>query len=138
MERLLKYRITLAATGLLMAPLGYIVRFSKGTFPDWFTNGFGNFAYESLWILLGLALWPRVRPRTMAIGVCLATCLIEFQQALQYPPLVALRATLPGRLVLGNTFSWDDFPTYFLGSALGYALAGAIQRWTLGPRQLGH
>jgi Protein of unknown function (DUF2809) len=135
MERLLKYRITLGVTGLLMAPLGYIIRFSRGVFPDWFTNGFGNFAYESLWILLGLALFPRVRPQRMAIGVCLATGLVEFQQALQYPLLVALRATLPGRLVLGSTFSWDDFPTYFLGSALGYALAWGIRRWALGPPQ---
>jgi hypothetical protein len=30
-----------------------------------------------------------------------------------------MRATLPGRLVLGSTFHWPDLPAYVLGVALG-------------------
>jgi hypothetical protein len=34
--------------------------------------------------------------------------------------LQAMRATLPGRLVLGNTFVWSDFLYYVLGCVIGW------------------
>ncbi|MEG4148899.1 DUF2809 domain-containing protein [Microcoleus sp. Pol12B5] len=34
------------------------------------------------------------------------------------PFLQAMRATLPGRLILGNHFSWSNFFSYFVGTFL--------------------
>jgi hypothetical protein len=33
-----------------------------------------------------------------------------------------MRSTFIGRCVLGTTFGWDDFPPYFIGAAVGWAM----------------
>jgi hypothetical protein len=104
---------------IVIVPLGYIIRFShadQGGFGDFF----GSVAYEIFWILLIVFLWPQFSVLKVAIAVCLATCAIEFLQLWTPSWLQAIRATLPGRLVLGNTFLWSDFPPYFVGSFLGW------------------
>lgn len=83
-------------------------------------SALGSIAYEMFWIALGLACCPKNSPLKMSIGVFLLTCALEFLQLWQPPLLQTLRTTLLGRLVLGNTFSWSDFPAYSIGSFLGY------------------
>lgn len=118
-----KYRLRLLLAMGVAVPLGYSVRFATGITPEWFNNAVGNIAYESFWIFLVLAIWPKLRPPAVAIAVCLATCALEFLQLSQDPLLIAARRTIVGRLILGTTFTWVDFPTYFLGSAIGGWLA---------------
>ncbi|NJN15431.1 MAG: DUF2809 domain-containing protein [Oscillochloris sp.] len=54
-----------------------------------------------------------------AWGICIA---IEVSQLIHLPWLEALRATLPGRLVLGAGFLWSDILCYGVGAALGLLL----------------
>ena len=61
-------------------------------------------------------------PRKAAALAFLLTCALEFLQMWQAPWLVALRRTLPGRLILGTHFSWPDFPPYALGGLLSWLL----------------
>jgi hypothetical protein len=103
----------------IIVPLGYGVRFS-GWEPAWWPDFLGSLAYEIFWVLLVVLLVPRISLRGAAVGVCLATCGIEFLQLWHHPLLEAARRTLPGRLVLGNSFTWSDFPAYFVGSGLGW------------------
>jgi glycopeptide antibiotics resistance protein len=119
-HRFFKYRVALLIGMIILIPVGYTVRFSQITGLGWFVDMFGSIAYEIFWIFLVAFLYPKASPLWTAIGVCLATCMIEFLQLVQTPFLQALRATLPGRLVLGNTFLWSDFISYFLGSFLGW------------------
>jgi hypothetical protein len=114
-----KYRVGLIISLAIVVPLGYWVRFSA-PLPGWLNDALGSVFYEIFWILLVLLLYPAAFPRYAAIGVCLATCGLEFLQLWQPPWLQAIRATLPGRLVLGNTFAWSDFPAYFSGSFAGW------------------
>ena len=102
-----------------IVPLGYWVRFSQLGSP-WISDALGSVAYEIFWILLGVFLFPLASPAKVAITVGLATSAIEFLQLWQPPFLQMLRATVPGRLVLGNTFSWTDFPAYLTGSLAGW------------------
>ena len=44
---------------------------------------------------------------------------VEFSQLYHAPWIEALRATLPGRLILGSTFNWPDLPAYAIAIALG-------------------
>ena len=118
----LKYRIALLASMIIIVPLGYFVRFSKGLNPPWLHDVLGSIAYEIFWILFFAFLLPKISPLRIAIGVCIATCAIEFLQLWKPPFLQAARSTLPGRLVLGNSFTWADFPVYFIGSFLGWLL----------------
>ncbi|MBA3923948.1 MAG: DUF2809 domain-containing protein [Nostocaceae cyanobacterium] len=47
-------------------------------------------------------------------------CLVELTQAWQTPFLDLLRSHLLGKLLLGTAFDWREFPTYALGSAIGW------------------
>ncbi|HEY9807477.1 MAG TPA: DUF2809 domain-containing protein [Candidatus Obscuribacterales bacterium] len=131
----LKYRIALSLSLLAIAPLGYWVRFS-GFGPAWFHDGAGSVAYEIFWIFLAAFFLPTAAPSKIAVGVCLATCGLEFLQLWQPPWLQALRATLPGRLVLGNTFTWSDFFSYFIGSFGGWVGLRSLRYWLRATAQI--
>jgi Protein of unknown function (DUF2809) len=123
-----RYRWILLLHVLLLPPIGYSVRFAA-TVPEWFRNIWGNVAYEMLWIFVVLSLFPKLLPRGVALGVCLVTFGLEFLQLSNHPVLVMARSTLPGRLVLGNGFTWEDFPLYVLGSAIGWWWASRVRLW---------
>jgi Protein of unknown function (DUF2809) len=123
----LRHRLLFLINILTIVPLGYIVRFGH-ILPEFISDAGGSIAYEIFWILSIVTIFPRANIRITVISVCLATCSIEFLQLYQPPWLQAIRATLPGRLVLGTTFSWQDFPPYFVGCALGLLLVGYLDR----------
>lgn len=120
----MSYRISLLIGILIVVPLGYVVRFADNTY---WSSTFGSIAYTIFWILLVQLLAPKASPKWTAIGVLLATCAIEFLQLWQPPLLQTMRATLPGRLILGNTFLWDDFPPYFVGCLLGWMIVKLLR-----------
>ncbi|MEM9928155.1 MAG: DUF2809 domain-containing protein [Cyanobacteria bacterium P01_D01_bin.50] len=128
-KRLLKYRIALLVSIIIIIPLGYIVRFSQGLNPAWLHDALGSVAYEIFWVLSFAFLLPKVSPLRIARAVCIATCAIEFLQLWKPPFLQAARSTLPGRLVLGNSFTWTDFPVYFVGSFLGWLCLRFIKNY---------
>jgi glycopeptide antibiotics resistance protein len=123
-----KYRTILTINAILIIPIGYAVRFSPAL-PEWFRNLFGNVAYETLLILLLLLIVPKMKPIAAAISICLFSFIIEFSQLSQNPILVAARSNLLGRLILGNRFTWEDFPLYRLGSLVGWAWVLQLRRW---------
>ncbi|MBD2092286.1 DUF2809 domain-containing protein [Microcoleus sp. FACHB-1515] len=133
-QQLWQFRVALLVSIGVVVPLGYWVRFTPAGEWGWLSDALGSVAYEVFWILLILLCWPRGSIAKAAIAVCLATCAIEFLQLWQAPFLQAvrwlrrLRATRPGCLILGNTFSWADFPAYALGSWVGYGWAKTLQR----------
>jgi Protein of unknown function (DUF2809) len=114
-----RIRLIFLANILAIVPLGYIIRFSH-SLPEYFHDAGGSIAYQTFWILLVLFIYPPANRRLTAIWVCVGSCAIEFLQLYQPPWLQAIRATLPGRLVLGTSFAWSDFPAYFIGSYLGW------------------
>jgi Protein of unknown function (DUF2809) len=122
------YRVSLLLSILVIIPLGYFVRFSSNTY---WSSTFGAIAYQMLWITLVQLIVPKASPKWTAIGVFIFACAIEFLQLWQSPWLQAIRATLPGRLLLGNTFLWDDFPPYFLGCFLGWIAIKLLRAWRL-------
>lgn len=124
----MNYQVVLAINAILIIPIGYAVRFSP-TLPEWFRNLFGNVAYETLLILLLLLIVPKMKPIAAAISVCLFSFIIEFSQRSHDPILVAARSNLLGRLILGNGFTWEDFPLYVLGSLVGWAWVLQLRRW---------
>lgn len=63
------------------------------------------------------------------MGVFVATCAVEVLQLWKAPFLEAMRATLLGRLILGNTFNWVDFPAYILGSSVGFGWTVFLNRF---------
>jgi hypothetical protein len=113
------YRFLMFGTAIALIPLGYFIRF-YGSGSEWLNDALGSIIYEMFWSALGLGIWPKIPPLRMAVAVGLSTCVLEFLQLWHPPLLQTLRATLPGRLILGTSFSWFDFPAYLGGSILGY------------------
>ena len=128
---MIQYRSILALSAVLVVPFGYSTRFSS-LLPEWFRNVAGNIAYETLLILLLLLVFPKVKPIAAAITVCLISFGLEFLQLSQNPILVAARSNFLGRLILGSSFDWGDFPLYVLGSLIGWVYAARVKRSVYG------
>jgi hypothetical protein len=85
-----------------------------------FAAKYGGDALWALMVFVGLgALLPRVSTVMLALLALGFAWSVEFSQIYHAPWIDALRATLPGRLILGSVFNWPDLPAYALGIALG-------------------
>jgi hypothetical protein len=94
--------------------------------PQWLSNNGGD-ALWALMVFVGLGfLLPRASTLLVALLALTFAWGVEFSQLYHAPWLDAIRATIPGRLVLGNTFNWPDLPAYALGVGLG-----AFAEWCL-------
>lgn len=69
------------------------------------------------WWLLAL-LWPGARASTLAAAAFAFASAVEASQQLHFGWLDALRATTPGRLLLGQGFQWADVVAYAVGTAI--------------------
>lgn len=77
---------------------------------------YGGDALWALMVFVGFGfLLPRASTSVLALMTLTFSWGIEFSQLYHAPWIDALRATLPGRLVLGSTFNWPDLPAYALG-----------------------
>ena len=131
-------RLTVGGLIPLVIALGLACKYYRGMGSE-FINHYGpaSVAYVVLLMLVVFLVLPREEwIGRIAIGVCLGTCLLEFLQLWHPPFLQAIRATRVGQLAVGSTFSWWDFPAYFVGCLLGVPLLRGICRYT-GPRAQG-
>lgn len=105
----------------LVLPLGYWLRFTP-YLPEWLRDASGGAAYVMLCAFCAGAGWPAAAAWRLAGGALAFTCLVEVSQLWHADWLDAVRRTLPGRLVLGSTFAWGDFPPYVAGALVAWAL----------------
>lgn len=107
---------------VLVTAIGYALKFYRGPGQEWVNNwGPASIAYEMILMLTVFLFTPKRRSvLPIAVGVCLLTCVLEFMQLWKPPWLEALRSTMLGRALLGNTFSWWDLPAYPIGCVIGY------------------
>lgn len=91
-----------------------------------------SYAGDALWaltlfLLLGV-VWPRAATRTRAATALAVSFAVEASQLSHAPWPDAIRATLPGRLVLGVGFLWSDLACYGVGVIVGAAIDVAARR----------
>ena len=100
-----------------------------------FPSLFGKYPGDVLWALMVFLLWGIFRPALSPSGLAayaLVTCYLdEFSQIYQAPWINAIRATTPGHLVLGSTFSWRDILSYTVGVAIGFVGEKLVRRLLL-------
>jgi hypothetical protein len=108
---------------LVVTPLGFATKLYSGPGAAWVGNYGGGLVYVIFWILVVLAIAPRLPPGRVAVGVLFVTCGLEVLQLWRPPLLEAIRSTYLGRALVGSTFSWWDFPHYVAGCAAGVGLA---------------
>ncbi len=105
---------------VLLVPIGFATKFYPGPANDWVSDSLGGVLYVMFWILLAMAIHPRARIGVVALAVLAATSVLEVLQLWHPVWLAPIRATFLGHAVLGNTFSWLDFPYYVIGALAGY------------------
>lgn len=95
-------------------------------------NGLGAVLYEVAGMAFVLLVWPRARVLAVAVAVFVGTSTIELAQLSDAGWLVDIRATTPGRLLLGGNGGFDraDFLLYGLGCGLGYGACRLVQRYS--------
>jgi hypothetical protein len=112
-------RVSYAYVMLLVIGAGLFMRSRFCPAPPIFEK-YGGDALWALVVFLGLGfLFPRAATFTLAISALTISWGVEFFQLYRTPWLDALRATLPGKLILGSTFNLPDLPVYAFGIAAG-------------------
>lgn len=111
----------------LLVPLGFATKTYAGPGADLVRGYLGGVLYVVFWVYAVLLARPKWRTGRVAAGVLAATCIVEILQLWHPPPLEALRGTSLGAVLLGETFSWGDFPCYLAGALLAVALSSALR-----------
>jgi hypothetical protein len=112
-------RIVYALLVIAVVAAGLLWRSGIIPLPGWLSNNGG----DALWALMVFVGFGFLFPRASTLAVALVALTfawgVEFSQLYYAPWIDAIRATIPGRLVLGTTFNWPDLPAYAVGIALG-------------------
>jgi hypothetical protein len=112
---------------IFVAISGFAAKLYSGPGQSWVNNwGPASVAYVLSFMLLVFLVVPRQSAMTpIAAGICLMTCALELLQLWHPSWLQWLRSTWIGGSFFGTTFSWWDFPAYFVGCTLGWV----VLRW---------
>lgn len=107
-----------------LVPSGLLTKYYRGYGEEWVNHSLGGVLYVIFWVLFFSLLFPRVSHWKIALYVFLATSAVELLQLWHPPWLEAIRANPIGVTLLGNSFTWLDFPHYLVGSLLaGFLLS---------------
>lgn len=106
---------------------GFWLRFDAPVSPG-VRDAAGAITYVLFFILAFGTVIPKTSSQVIATTVLLLTCCLEFLQLWHPVWLEASRRTVPGRLLLGTTFDWTDFPPYFIGAALGWVSLRVLRK----------
>ena len=126
-------RFWTAISLVVIVPLGFYSKFYAGPAAAWVNNSLGGVFYEVFWCLLISLSLDTARPGVVAAFVLIVTCCLEFLQLWHPPFLALLRSTFIGRTILGTSFTWSDFPYYFLGCGIGWLWMRQLQLTFAGP-----
>ena len=118
---------------ILIIPFGFYIKLYSGAGHEWMNNKLGGVLYEIFWCLVFYILLPKSKPAKIAIWVLIITCALEFVQLLDNSLLEIIRSDFIGQTIIGNSFTWSDFPYYFIGSVLGYLILKNLEKYKLLP-----
>ena len=112
-------RVLYALLALAVIATGLLWRSGLIPLPPALSN-YGGDALWALMVFLGIGfLLPKSSTAKIALLALAFAWSVEFSQLYRAPWIDAIRATIPGKLVLGNTFHWIDLIAYALGIGLG-------------------
>jgi hypothetical protein len=112
-------RALYALLAISVVAAGLLWRSGLIPLPQWLSN-YGGDALWALMVFVGFGfLLTRSSTLTLALLALGVAWGVEFTQLYHAPWIDAVRATTPGRLVLGHTFAWPDLLAYAVGITLG-------------------
>lgn len=100
----------------IVTPLGLLCELYRGFNMRWFQDYGVGVMYEIFWCLAVFFFKPRKQSISkITLVVFVITCCVEVSQLWHPWFLQQIRSTFLGNALLGNTFTWWDFPHYLLG-----------------------
>lgn len=121
-------RIKLIVILGILIPLGFYTKIYAGPGSMWVHNSLGGVFYVMFWCFVVALFHPRFPAWRNASLVTGITCLLEFTQLWKAGWLEYLRGYYLGRILLGHSFQWLDFPYYLIGGAAGFLLLKTIMK----------
>ncbi|PMB31409.1 hypothetical protein CEN47_11485 [Fischerella thermalis CCMEE 5319] len=113
---------------LIVTGMGFLFKYYTGFAQKWFNDYGAAVFYEIFWCLFAfLFLRSSKAIIQIPLWVLIITCILEFLQLWHPPFLEQFRANLVGKLLLGTTFAWWDFPHYVVGCFLGWLWLRKLQ-----------
>jgi len=119
-------RAALVACAAVTTALGLGSRALGSVLPRFVAEYAGDALYATLVFFLLAFVVPRWRGAILAGAAFAFSCMVEASQCSDAAWLKAIRARKLGRLVLGTTFVWSDFPCYAAGALLAFGLDRAL------------
>jgi len=121
-------RVAYAAALVLVVAAGLGSRVFGRDLPAFVAAYAGDTLYATMvFVLFGIAA-PRWSTARVGVAALATSCAIEVSQLYHAPWIDAIRATLPGALVLGYGFLWSDLACYVAGVALGVGAETLMRR----------
>lgn len=114
---------------IIIIPIGFYSKLYAGLGNEWVDNKLGGVFYEIFWCLVLYTIFLKVKPFKIAVWVFVITCILEFAQLLNNGFLDLIRSNFIGQAIIGNSFSWSDFPYYVIGSVLGYLFLRIVEKF---------
>src|SRR5215469_3205303 len=102
---------------LITIPIGLAVRYAPLHLPWFLYKYLGSFLWAVALYWFIATLFPKLRPKTLAIISTAAALVVEFSRLTPQPTIDAFRLTLPGQILLGRYFSLKNIATYLLAIA---------------------
>lgn len=116
-----KQRLLIIISIIIVVPLGLYSKYYQGLGSEWVNNYGAAIWYEVFWCLFAFYFFYQEKFISLIpIYVFILTCFIEILQLWNLPLLALIRSHVLGKLLLGKTFSWWDFPHYVLGCLLAW------------------
>ncbi|MFH1278602.1 MAG: DUF2809 domain-containing protein [Candidatus Eisenbacteria bacterium] len=113
---------------LLVTAVGFGCKFYGGPAAGWVRNSLAGAFYEIFWCLSIFLVRRRPSPAKIALSVFAVTTALEFLQLVRHPALEPIRANFVGQALVGNQFTWADFPYYVAGCFAGWVWMKKLKR----------
>jgi hypothetical protein len=130
-------RAVYATALLVVIAAGLGSRVFGRTLPAFVATYAGDTLYATMMFVALGVLAPRATTARLAAAAFAICCAIEASQLYHAPWIDAIRATLPGALVLGSGFLWSDLACYGVGVALGAGIETGLPRRVASSRSPG-
>ncbi|WP_116788138.1 DUF2809 domain-containing protein [Flavobacterium psychrotrophum] len=122
MKQINRFSLVYFIIVLSVIALGLFVRIKAALFPDIINLYLGDALYAVMMFYIYSTLLPLKKSASRAMLALLTCYCIELSQLCNAPYINAIRATLPGRLILGQGFLWSDILAYSIGVSVALGI----------------
>lgn len=124
---MLRQRTLYAVIIAITIVTGLLVRLKKAWFPEIVNLYLGDVLYAFMMFYIVSFIVPNKALLYRSIIALVICYCIEFAQLYDAEWINCIRATLPGRLVLGSGFLWSDLLAYLIGIATASCIGKFVQ-----------